>query len=56
LYIHADLETVVSEKVKLFLRSMATKSSENRNECDTRKTKVKVETRKADTGKSKKSI
>ena len=34
-YIHADLETVVSEKRKLFLRSMATKSSENRNEYNT---------------------
>lgn len=35
LYINADLETVVSEKKKLFLRSMATKSSGNRNEYNT---------------------
>jgi hypothetical protein len=32
LYIHAVLETIVCEKKKLFLRSMATKLSENRNE------------------------
>jgi hypothetical protein len=56
LYIHADLEMVVSEKKNLFLRSMPTKSSESRNACNTQKRKVKVEMRKAATGKSKKSI
>jgi hypothetical protein len=35
LYIHAILERVVCEKKKLFLRSMATNSSENRNEYNT---------------------
>jgi hypothetical protein len=41
LYVDADLENIISEKKKLYLRSMATHSQADRNKYNTLKRNVK---------------